>query len=118
MMPALLMLLAGAAGYAGFACLALAMPDHWESAGGDPGKHAQRRHGLRLSGALMLCAALAICLWRDGPSFGTLLWVMLMSASAIAVAFTLSWHPKLLLLLSHARGQGMRFALFFSRNAS
>jgi hypothetical protein len=116
MMHTLLMLFAIVAGYAGFACLALAMPDHWESAGGDPGKHAQRRDGLRLWGPLMLWSAFAICLWRDGPSFGTLLWVMLMSASGIAVAFTLTWRPKLLLWGSRARWQGMRLVLFFNRN--
>lgn len=97
MMGALLLLLASCAAYTGFACLALAMPDHWESAGGNPDGQAKRRHRLKLGGALMLCVACAICVWRDGPSFGTLLWAILMPASAVAVAFTLSWCPRLLL---------------------
>lgn len=97
MMGALLLLLASCAGYTGFACLALAMPEHWESAGGNPDDQAKRRQGLKLCGALMLCVAFAICVWRDGPSFGTLLWATMMTASAIAVAFTLSWRPRLLL---------------------
>ena len=97
MMAALLLLLASAASYAGFACFALAMPDHWESAGGDPGEQGARRHGLRLTGSVMLSLALALCVWRDGASFGPLLWVLLMSASAIAVALTLTWYPRLFL---------------------
>lgn len=97
MTAALSLILASLAGYAGFACLALAMPDYWERAGGDVSGHAARQNALRLCGALMLCVALAICLWRDGPGFGALLWSVLVSASAIAVALTLTWRPRLLL---------------------
>ena len=102
MMGALLLLLASCASYAGFACLALSMPEHWESAGGNPDQQTKRRQGLKLCGALMLCVAFAICIWRDGVSFGTILWVIMMTASAIAVAFTLSWCPRLLLWFSRA----------------
>jgi hypothetical protein len=93
----LLLLLASLAGYAGFACLALAMPDHWQQAGGDADGHASRRNGLRRSAALLLCTALAACIWRDGASFGVILWVVLLTASAIAVALTLALRPRWLL---------------------
>jgi hypothetical protein len=102
MMATLLLLFASLAGYSGFACLALAMPEHWANAGGDPDGQATRRHRLRLSGAMMLCMACAVCIWRDGASFGILLWTLLMSASAIAVTFTLTWYPQLLLRCSRA----------------
>lgn len=105
MMAALLLLFAILAGYTGFACLALAMPEHWESAADDPDEQALRRHGLRLSGALALCMALAICTWRDGVGFGALLWALLMYASAIGVTLTLAWCPQLLLSFSGADAQ-------------
>jgi hypothetical protein len=97
MMAGLLLLFAGLAGYAGFACLALAMPDYWTRAGGAGAGHAGRIHGLRLTGALMLCLSLSLCIWRDGASFGAILWTILLTAGAIAVAFTLTWRPRLLL---------------------
>ncbi|MTV36751.1 DUF3325 family protein [Duganella radicis] len=91
-----MLLLAATATYAGFACLSLAMPDNWERAGGDIASHTPRRRPLRLGGALLLSLALTLCLWRDGPSFGVLLWAVLLSAGAITVAFTLTWRPSLL----------------------
>lgn len=97
MMAGFMLLCASIAGYAGFACLALSMPDNWAKAGGAADGHAGRRPGLRLCGALMLCATLALCIWRDGASFGAMLWIILLTASAIAVAFTLTWRPRLLL---------------------
>lgn len=100
MMAALFLLFASFASYTGFACLALAMPEHWERAGGDAADQPMLRQRLRLSGAVMLCMAFAICIWRDGASFGTILWGVLISASAIAVAFTLTWRPQLLLWCS------------------
>ncbi|MET0335868.1 MAG: DUF3325 family protein [Rhizobacter sp.] len=33
----------------------------------------------------------------QGPAFGAVLWVLLISAAAFSVAFTLSWRPALLL---------------------
>lgn len=96
MTAAVLLAVAGLASYGGFACLAMAMAEHWEQAGGVPGRHVQRRRTLRLAGTLLLCVAPLLCVWRDGPSFGVLLWLMLLSASGIAVAFTLSWRPGLL----------------------
>ncbi|MYM33557.1 DUF3325 family protein [Duganella sp. FT94W] len=91
-----MLLLACAASYGGFACIALAMPDYWERAGGDTARHAPRRRRLRYGGAALLALSLAACLWRDGPGFGALLWGVLLTAGAIAVAFTLTWRPRLL----------------------
>jgi iron complex outermembrane receptor protein len=41
-------------------------------------------------------AALGVALATQGPSFGALLWVVAISAAAVAVAFTLSWWPEAL----------------------
>lgn len=102
MMAALLLVLAGAASYGGFACLALAMPDYWEQAHGKASRQPPPRP-LRLTGAVLLATALALCLWRDGPGFGCLLWGVLLTAGAVAVAFTLTWRPRLLGLLTGTR---------------
>lgn len=96
MMDALLLLLASVASYAGFSCFALAMPAHWEQTGRPADGHATWRRRLRLSGAFMLCIVAGASLWRDGPGFGILLCVLLMSAGGIAVALTLAWCPSVL----------------------
>lgn len=95
MMPAILLLAAGLVSYCGFACLALAMTDHWAQVNGQHEGAAPRR--LRLAGFALLGVAYALCVYRDGASFGSLLWTVLMSAAAIAVALTLTWRPKFLL---------------------
>lgn len=95
MTASLSLLFASLAGYGGFACLALAMPEHWERCAGRPGPCAVHRRRLRLSGALMLSAAGLACIWRDGASFGILLWGGLMSAGGVGVALTLAWCPEL-----------------------
>jgi len=97
MMPALLSVAASLASYAGFACLALAMPRHWAEASGQESAAAPHRRRLRPLGLLMLGVSYALCVYRDGPSFGALLWVLLCYAAAIAVALTLTWQPRLLL---------------------
>ncbi|TXG01533.1 DUF3325 domain-containing protein [Massilia arenae] len=86
-LSAALLLLACLTSYAGFACLALAMGEHWERMG-------WRREGtaaprwLRPAGLCLLLLAYGLCVWRDGASFGSLLWIVLISAASIAVAFT------------------------------
>ena len=50
----------------------------------------------RLRGAALLALALGLCLWQDGAAFGSLLWLMLLSASALAVALQLSFGPRAL----------------------
>ena len=99
-MNAVLLLAAALACYGGFACLALAMPDHWEQAGGRPGAADGLRRPLRVRGYALLGLAFALCLTRDGASFGTLLWAVLTTAAAMAVAFTLTWRPRWLLALA------------------
>lgn len=92
-MTAVLLLAACLASFGGFACLALAMPDHWEQL-----NHSRERaaapHWLRPAGLCLLGLAYGLCVWRDGASFGSLLWAVLISAAAIAVAFTLTWRNR------------------------
>ncbi|MEH6433760.1 DUF3325 domain-containing protein [Massilia sp. DD77] len=104
MMDVSLLLLAALAGYAGFACLALAMPDYWHRVGGSEDHPAGGARRLRLAGAALLGAASLACVWRDGPGFGLLLWGLMMPASALAVAFTLTWRPHWLGAVIRSRG--------------
>ncbi len=107
MMPALLLIAASLASYGGFACLALAMPNHWAEASGQRGDVASNRRWLRSVGFFMVGVAYVLCVYRDGLSFGSVLWVVLISAAAIAVALTLTWRPRLLLpAVWHFRSQG------------
>lgn len=94
MMAAMLLAAAGLASYGGFACLALAMPDHWAQVTGHDCAVVPYRRGLRWAGVCLLSLALLACVVRDGPSFGGLLWVMLDVAAALGVALTLAWRKK------------------------
>jgi hypothetical protein len=97
MMPALLLGAAGLAAYGGFACLALAMPEHWARASGEESAVSPHRPLLRPLGFTLLAAAYLLCFWRDGAAFGSVLWIVLGAAAGMAVAFTLTWRPRLLL---------------------
>jgi hypothetical protein len=82
-----------ATAYLGFALLALSQARHWHEVTDAP-LPSQRL--LRLWGGAALALALALALLRDGPAFGTVLWVIGASISAIAVALTLSGCPRAL----------------------
>lgn len=99
-MHALLLVAASLAGYIGFACLALAMPRHWAEAGGRKTATTPHRRQLRACGFALLGLAYAFCVHRDGAGFGSVLWIVLLSAAAGAVALTLAWRPRLLSLLT------------------
>lgn len=109
MTPVLLLMLAALASYLGFACLALAMPRHWAEAGGPRLRPAPPRQRLRGCGFALLGIAYALIVYRDGPAFGSVLWVVLLTAAAIAVALTLGWRPQALWPVRgrcHQRGDG------------
>lgn len=79
---------------AGCAWLALAMDVHWQQVRcGQPLRPATRRT-LRVLGAAALAASLLLSLRADHATMAVLVWVMALAASALAVAFTLSWRPS------------------------
>lgn len=47
----------------------------------------------RAIGFLAILSSLPLCIAAQGASFGSLLWAMLLTAAAMAVAFTLTWRP-------------------------
>lgn len=81
-------------GLAGMAGLALAMDAHWSQVMRRPGVPAARtRRMLRTLGAAALLLSLAACLMADRPSMAVLVWVMLLTGSALAVAMALARLP-------------------------
>lgn len=79
--------------YAGFTALALAMHRHhrqiWQR-----GPTALRRIGFRAAGIVCLALALAACVVEDGWFTGVVQWFAMLTASAIAFDFLLSYAPR------------------------
>ena len=99
-MPDAVMLAAAlAASVLGMAWLALAMESHWEQVRGTAPLPARTVRALRLLGAAGLGASLALCLAVDHASMAALVWVIGLAASALAVAFTMTWRPRWLAAL-------------------
>ena len=97
-----------AAAYLGFALLALTQARPWQRLGHAEPPTGIRRLTLRTLGGLALVLSLILCLVRDGPSFGALLWATAISIAAAAVAFTLTWHPAQLRPLAAMATVGRR----------
>jgi Protein of unknown function (DUF3325) len=82
-------------GYTGWALLALSQREHRFAAAGElPPPSARRHHIVRLLAVLLLAGALGAWVAGHGGGFGTLLWMLLLAAGALAVAFTLAWRPR------------------------
>ncbi len=82
-------------GLAGWALLALSQREHWLAAAGElPYPPVRRLRVARLVAALLLAGALSACVAGHGEGFGTLLWMLLLAAGALGVAFTLAWRPR------------------------
>jgi hypothetical protein len=77
--------------YFGFALLALSQDRHWHHVEGT--RHCPPRLviPLRCAGFASLLLALTLALFRDGASFGALLWATMISMGAFAVVATLAW---------------------------
>jgi hypothetical protein len=98
MLDGFLLLGAFAATLIGFGWLALGMNAHWK----------QVRRGLpsagtvlvlRVLGSAALFVSLMLCLSVDHASMASLVWVMLLAAAAMCIAFTLTACPRLLMPL-------------------
>ena len=96
------------AAYLGFALLALTQARPWQQVGQAAPPTGIRQLALRALGGLALLLSLVLCLVRDGPSFGALLWATAISLAAAAVAVTLTWHPALLRPLAAMAAVGIR----------
>jgi hypothetical protein len=92
MLETLLTLTAALACYLALALLALSQEDHWSRAGMPPTTKLAR-HWRYLASIVLVLAGL-LCVAGHGAGFGLILWVMLLGATIMAVALTLSWRPQ------------------------
>lgn len=80
----------------GLGWIALAMETHWHQVLDAPRRARGVVHALRVLGVVSVALSLWMCLHADHVSMAALVWVMLLAAAALTVAFTLSWRPALL----------------------
>lgn len=88
--------------FAGMSWLALAKESHWRQVCGQE-RHPKGR--LRVLGALALMLSLGWCFQADHPSIAILVWVMLLAASALAIALLLSWRASWLRIMTISRAR-------------
>lgn len=96
------LLLAGAVllNIAGFGWLALAMDSHWRQVRGGDGLTPGGRRLIRRAGGAAFLISLVLCNLSDHATIAALVWVMALTAGALAVAVVLTWRPAWLRPLS------------------
>jgi hypothetical protein len=94
MVSALLLLLASVVTTLGMAWFALAKEPHWMQVRGHEPLTQPMKSTLRGLGATAIGASFFICMFADHPTMAVLVWIMLVAASALLVAFTLTWRAS------------------------
>lgn len=79
---------------AGFVTLSLAMDRHYEDSAGRGQSPGKKRPWLRVGGAVGLVASLAASLVLQGSAQGWVLWLGVLTASALAVVLLLTYAPR------------------------
>lgn len=99
--------LIGAAGLcvAGMAWLALSLKVHWQQVFNNTAPASPKI--LRTAGSAALALSAVCCFAADHPSMAALVWVMFTAASALVVAMTLSYQPKILSVIAKPFGRGL-----------
>ena len=77
----------------GMAWFALAKQAHWQQVRGLRAR-SQSVRPLYLLGTISLAVSLLLCLLVDHVSMASLVWLMLLTASALLVTFVLAWRPR------------------------
>jgi hypothetical protein len=95
MSEALLFLLALTCCAIGFAWLALTLEPHWRQVRNDQPLPKATIPMLRVLGGVAVFASLVLCALADHPSMVALVWPMTLAVSALLVAFTLAWKPRI-----------------------
>jgi len=85
--------------YCGVGWFALAKEPHWQQALGKPNGKSRNVRALNGLGVVALALSFALCVWVDHVSMASLVWIMMLTASALLVTFTLAWRPRWLALL-------------------
>jgi len=96
MVDALLLSASFLCAFCGMGWLALAMKPHWIQVRGPAPLSEANARKLRVVSVLGLLLSLAACLAADHVSMASLVWIMTLGASALAVAMTLAYAPRLL----------------------
>jgi hypothetical protein len=91
--------LAFAGNFVGMTYLALAMKPHWDQTRAPDSYPAGRARTLRRSGGVAFGISLVLCALADHASMAALVWVMTLTAAALAVTFTLAYRPRWLAFL-------------------
>ncbi len=99
MVEAVLLLAAFGCAVSGMAFCALAMQVHWKQVGSQSSLSPRAVRRLRVRAAVALTGSLALCLAADHVSMAALVWVMMMSSSAVLLALTLAYRPRTLRFL-------------------
>lgn len=100
----LLIYAALAAALAGFARLSLAMDRHWEALygrGSSPGGKARR---LQAYGTAWLLLSLAASLALKGATQGWVMWLGALTAGAVVVVLTLTYHARRIIPVAKVAG--------------
>lgn len=74
----------------GMACMLLAQDKHWRTLG----LLGHRQPWVLLLGCCCSSFSLLLAWAYQGPVFGSLIWLLLLSPSGFALAFTLAWRPQ------------------------
>lgn len=83
----------------GMGWLALAMETHWTQVHPSAVPGASRSRMLRVRGSIALLLSFGLCLLADHPSIAAVVWIMTLALSALLIALTLAWRPRLLRVL-------------------
>lgn len=85
------LVLAAVSSVVGMSALALAKEAHWRLVQSRARRPERVLQGV---GVLAVLLSLGLCLRADFPSIAVLVWVMLLSVSALAVAMLLAWRAR------------------------
>lgn len=100
MAEALALCLAALFSLAGMGWLALSLDVHWRQLFGRGAVlTAVKANGLRLVGWTGLLLSAVCCFIADRPSMAVLVWVMLLTVAATAIALLLAWRARWLRVL-------------------
>lgn len=88
----------------GFSLLALSQARHFETVHACPPPTGTRTAS-RMAGFTAIGLCLPLCIVSEGAGFGSLLWLLLISAAAMAIALTLTWRPRWLRALTFTSGR-------------
>jgi hypothetical protein len=82
--------------FLGFALIALTQAPHRKRVAAAPALQRRQAWIQRAAGGSLLICSLLIALWREsGGGFGSILWVLSLSAGALMVAAGLTWRPQI-----------------------